>query len=299
MDIISLYNDYSIPVAEEYHRHSRDGWVNTSCPHCTGNPGYHLGFNVDENYYRCWRCGFHSTEDTLIKLLHLTFPQVKDLIKKYGGTTFIKRVKEKPRKINLKSYHHPSNTIPLTDRHKTYLKSRGFDADMLEQKWKLLSTGPISILDGIQYKHSILAPIFWDGEEVSFQTRDITGKRTEKYLTCNMARERITHKHILYGKHQTWTDTVICVEGITDVWRIGDMAAATFGIEFKSQQVRQLAKYSRVGVWFDPDPQAIKQAAKMISELRFRGVDAFNIDTPLDPADMSQAEVDYIVKQIK
>lgn len=299
MDILSLYRDHGIQIAEEYHRHSRDGWINTACPHCIGNPGYHLGYNIDENYYRCWRCGFHSEEDILMKLLHLSFPQAKELIKQYGGTSQVKRVKEKKRKINLKSYRHPSNTVPLTDKHKQYLASRGFDPDYLESKWGLMSTGPMSVLDEIQYKHSILAPIIWDDQEVSFQTRDVTGKRTEKYLTCNMAREIITHKHILYGNQHSWQDIVICVEGITDVWRIGDGAAATFGIEFKMQQVRQLAKFKRVAVWFDPDPQAAKQALKMIDELKFRGVDAFVISSNEDPAAMKQSEVDYIVKQIK
>jgi hypothetical protein len=51
MDITRLLQDYNIDFVSENHKHSRPGWVNVRCPFCTGNEGYHLGFNLNEEYY--------------------------------------------------------------------------------------------------------------------------------------------------------------------------------------------------------------------------------------------------------
>ena len=69
MDIIRLYRDYGIDHKAEGHKHTRPGWVNTECPFCTGNPGMHLGWNLKEEYFFCWRCGWHAPITTLSELL--------------------------------------------------------------------------------------------------------------------------------------------------------------------------------------------------------------------------------------
>jgi len=183
--------------------------------------------------------------------------------------------------------------------HRKYLIRRKFDPDKLEREWGLLGTGPVSRLDRINYSRRILIPIHWDGKLVSFQTRDITGRSELKYLACSLEREKIPHKTILYGKQEAWNDTGICVEGVTDVWRLGPAAFAVFGIEYKPQQVRLIAKtFHRVAVVFDDDPQAVVQADKLVAELRFRGVDAWRVDIVGDPGDMDQDDADYLVREI-
>ena len=90
-------------------------------------------------------------------------------------------------------------------------------------------------------------------------------------------------------------ESVICTEGVFDVWRLGKDSVATFGIEFTRQQVRELAKFRQVLVLFDKGTQAQKQAEKLVSELKFRGVDTENISREIsasDPADMTQKEAD-------
>jgi len=296
MDIIQLYQDHSIPHATEGQKHCRPGWVNTACPYCSGNPGLHLGYNMDENYHYCWRCGWHSVSKTIAKLLNINEKAAKRLIKQYGGHTQTPKPKIK---IRRKSHQLPSGITNLTSSHKQYLLRRGFDADRLEQEWNLMSTGPISQLDGISYKHRIIAPIFWNGERVSFQGRDATGKHSKKYMACPKDRELIHHKEILYGKQSEWRTTGICVEGITDVWRLGTAAFATFGIKYTPKQLRLVAKrFERVAVVFDDDPQATEQAYNLVSELKFRGVDAFRISIEGDPGNMKQEEANYLLKQI-
>jgi len=296
MNILQLYQDYSIDHATEGHHHCSPGWVHTACPFCTGNPGLHLGYNLNDDYFVCWRCSWHPVSKTIAKLLNINEKAAKALIKQYGGHTQTNKPKITIRK---KAHTLPSGITALTSSHKQYLRGRGFDADRLEREWGLLSTGPISKLDGIDYRFRIIVPIRWDGIQVSFQGRDATDKHLKKYMACPKDRELIPHKEILYGKQSDWGSTGICVEGVTDVWRLGTAAFATFGIKYTPKQLRIIAKsFERVAIVFDDDPQAIEQAYKLVADLEFRGVEAFRIPIVGDPGGMEQEEADYLLKQI-
>lgn len=300
MRILELFDDFHVPYVTEGHKHCRPGWVNVECPFCTGNPGYHLGFNLDSNYFHCWRCGGKNAEKVLSSLLNMKEYQVKEVITKYGGISKQRPTKEPVVKIKLKKLKYPVPTTPLQRQHELYLIKRKFDPEYLQQEWGLLGTGPISMLDSINYGHRVLAPVTWNNEVVTFQCRDITNRHPLKYMACPKERETIHHKHILYGKQSEWKSTGICVEGITDVWRLGVLSFAVFGIEFKMEQVREIAHhFRRVAVMFDGgEEQARTQAMKMVGKLKQFNVEAFRVDITGDPADMIQSEADYLVKQI-
>jgi hypothetical protein len=303
MDIVQLYEDYNIDYATEGHKHCRPGWVNTECPFCTGNPGLHLGYNLASNGFTCWRCGWHPIKETIAVLLHVTQQEAGKLIQQYGGKSVVKH--EAIVRIGMKPHILPTNTTSLLTPHKRYLEKRDFDPDKLQKIWGLKGTGPISKLDNIDYKHRIIIPYMWNGQRVSFDSRDITDKAQNKYMACSEEREIISHKDILYGRQDAWTDVGIGVEGPTDVWRLGTHAVATSGIKFKSTQVRMIARaFKRFSVLFDgpsntsQEAEALKKADELVAELRFRGVDAVRIDIEGDPGCMKQSEADYLVKQL-
>ena len=298
MNIQKLYNDYGIQTATEGDRHHRDGWVNVQCPFCSGNPGFHLGWDEQETHFYCWRCGFHKTADTVSKLLKISTQEAKQLIRQYRIGSH-RTAKETKVKIQRKTFQLPSNSLALTRRHLNYLTARGFNAAQLEEEWLLNGTGPVSHLDDIDFKHRIIIPIYWNNKVVTFQSRDITDKHVLKYITCPRDRELVHHKDILYGNQNAWKDVGICVEGVTDVWRLGSQAFSTFGIEYTKRQVRVIAEYfKKVIVVFDPEPQAQKQAAKLVGELKFRGVQAERMEVNVDPGSMLQSEAEELVKQI-
>jgi len=297
MDIQKLYRDFNIPFATEGHKHCRPGWVNTECPFCTGNPGLHLGYNEDEDRFVCWRCGGHFPIPTISALLNVGKQQAKHIILQYDVLT--RQVKKTVKKTHTNRFIQPTNLQPLQRQHKLYLEKRGFDAEYLEHLWKLKAIGPLSKLGNTIYKHRIYIPFIWEGEEVSFDSRDITGKQANKYQACPYEHEQIPHKRILYGLQKHWKDTGICVEGPTDVWRMGVRSFATSGIKFTNYQVRIIAKtFKRVAVLFDDDPQAIRQAEKLVNELRFRNVDAFRVPIVGDPGSLTQQEADYLVRNL-
>ena len=203
-----------------------------------------------------------------------------------------------PSRVEKHALKLPPASEPLTERHKRYLTRRGFDAELLEKKYGLLGTGPSSTLDGIDYKHRIVIPIMWEGELVSFQTRDITNKSKLKYVACPGFRERVDHKTILYGDGKWDRDKpVIVVEGVTDAWKLPWQTVAVFGIQFKLEQCRVLANLFReVIVVFDEDPQAIVQSKKLTAKLDMMGVRVRSEFIKGDPGDMEHDEALYFVR---
>lgn len=304
MDIIELYQDFSIPHQTEGHKHCRPGYVNTECPFCSGNPGLHLSYHLANNYFVCWRCGWHSIESTISKLLHISLSETKSICKQYGEYGL--RSPEPKAKIRIKAHKLPSNTIPLQENHRKYLESRNFDPDKLEKEWHLLGTGPFSKLDNLDYKHRIIIPFIWDNQQVSFDSRDITGKALVKYMACPAERELIPHKDIVYGNAAKWSSFIVCVEGPTDVWRMGFNSIATSGIKFTGKQIRFMSKtFTRVYILFDgksktSDELQAKQQAKLLkAELEFRGTQVEIITIEGDPGDLPQSEANYLLKQLK
>lgn len=303
MSISNLYLDYHIEVAPEGHKHQREGWMNTACPFCSGDPGYHLGFNLNQSYFFCWRCGHHHITAGISTLLSVTKPEARELARQYrlrnGGGTQIPSA-DKHIKIQEKPFKLPSGITDLNKAHRRYLERRNFDSDILAKKWGVKGTSPTSSLDKIAYKFRILTPIYWEGKLVSFQTRDYTDKQEKKYLACPIKREIIHHKHLIYGDQKNWGETGICVEGTFDVWRLGSNAFSTLGIGYTAEQVNVISKiFKKVIIIFDPEKQAQKQATKLKEELLFMNVKATVYkDLETDPADMSQDDANHLLKEL-
>jgi hypothetical protein len=300
MDILRLYQDYGIPIAPEEDKHHRYGWVNTECPFCSNlpgsNPGYHLGWNEDEEYFYCWRCGWKPPIKTIATLLNIKYDDANQLLIQYGVNRSIrayKKVKDK------QPFTLPIGTKEMLSSHRKYLNGRGFNSYKIEKLWGIKATGPIGKLGNNDYRFRIVIPFYWNGEIVSFDSRDITDKQPERYKACPKEREIIEHKKIVYGNQEYWESTGIGVEGPTDVWRLGPRSVATSGIAYRPEQVRLIAQsFKRFAVIFDDESQAQKQARKLVAELKFRGVDAWNVKIKGDPGSLKQHEADELVKTI-
>jgi hypothetical protein len=301
MSVVELYHDYNIEIAPEGSRHYHEGWINTECPFCGGSFGYHLGFKLDDGYYHCYRCGGHSTWDTLPKLLGVDKKSVGRLIKEYKllSETDAPVKKIQKQKINLHPFKYPTHTARLGKAHKRYLRKRNFDPDYLEKVFDLKGTGPNSRLDEINYNFRIISPIYWNDRIVSFHSRDYTEKQEKRHLACPMRREEVHHKHIIYSGKKLAGEVGLLVEGVADVWRLGRNAIATFGIEYTPEQVKVIAKsFKKIFIIFDPERQAQRQAKKMESDLCLRGIDVDNILLDSDPGDLRQDDADYLVRDL-
>lgn len=300
MDILQFYDDFHVDYMTEGHRHCRPGWVNTPCPFCIGNPGYHLGFSLNRNNFTCYRCGSHSTIEVVSTLANVSKKEAFALIKKYNG--LLDRTSLPQEEIQKKEFKLPTQLTTLQTPHKNYLRKRGFDPDFIASAFEVQSIGPIGFLDKMSLKWRLFIPIFWEGRMVSFQTRDITDNHPFKYITCPKNSEIIHHKHILYGNEKHWQKTRkgICVEGVTDVWKLRDYAFAVFGIKYKRQQVKEIMKnFDEVCIVFDDEPQAQEQAQKLMAALSIRGMKKVWVEKIVgDPASLTDEQADALVNKI-
>jgi len=289
-------DDYSIQIAKSG-KHHRPGWINFQCPFCAGHAGFHGGVNIQKSYYNCHRCGFHSMQKLIVKLIGVNYHEAKNIIKKYSTST--NNLQTTQHKAKLPSQIKLPGTKLLTKKAKQYLINRKFNPDKLASTWGLLSTSHTGF-----YKNRILAPIYQNHKLVSYQCRDITGKGSQKYLACHQDEEIKQHQHCIYGLDHA-SDNCIIVEGITDVWRLGIGAVATFGISFTKQQAQLIAmNFKRAFIMFDSDPQAQEQADQLgflINAAFTNYVEIVNLPfliDDIDPGDLSQDIADEIMKEI-
>ena len=136
---------------------------------------------------------------------------------------------------------------------------------------------------------------------VSYQGRDITNKSDMKYKACRQELELKDHKNCLYGLDQVPGGSVVGVEGITDVWRLGFGAVATFGIKYTIAQVALFLRFQNIIFLFDPEEQAQEQARKLSSELIGGGrhVELIQyLESNVDPGDMSDDDSKYLMKDL-
>lgn len=303
-DILSIYRQYGVHYVTEGDRHSRLGWVNTACPFCFGKAGFHLGVHLTKIWFHCWRCGGHRAVECLMALCHIDQAQATQLwrsIAPFGNS--LKKDEGIQRKIAIHGYKRPPGLSPLKSQHARYLEGRGFDPDEIADMWDVQATGPVSYLDTIDYRHRLFIPISWDDREVSFQTRDFTGKSDLKYKACPMDREAIHHKHILYGHPRCFQRRMgICVEGVTDVWRLRDYAFAVFGVQYKHEQVVEIARrFDQVAVVFDGgEKTAARLARRLSSSLVGLGLESTVVQIPNgDPGDLTPDDASSLIQDVR
>lgn len=311
MDIERFYQDYSIRRGYEGEKHFRKGWVNAPCPFCVGNPGNHLGFNLAKNYFKCWRCGHKSHEKVIIKLLGIDYRAAKKIVRSYQGKSYTKPAEIKVTKLKFK---FPADMAPIIKNPAAmaYMrKERGFtkqDIHWLFKRYQLQATGDIGFFEyqekEMDLSYRIIAPILYDGEVVSWQSRDITDTAFLPYITCPAVVETKEHKTVLYNAPDpSKFKIIILCEGIMDVWKValaGFPATCCFGVEYTYEQLKLLLRYDKVLIFFDPDPAGKVHAKTLIKQMIFAGKDAEIIKHSYnkDPGDMNKLRIRKILKPL-
>jgi len=297
IDIIKLYQDFNIHFRTEGKGVAR-GWVGISCPFCSGNPGYHLGYCIDQSNkysgaYTCWRCGGKNTKKVIAKITNSTESEAWKIMQRYSSDSVTKTKEIRKTKKAVKCLL-PVGLVPIKGKLYIYLKKRKFEVKELISTWDIRGTGPVG-----PYKHRIIAPIYFKKQLVSFQGRDITGKSDMKYKACPKDLEVRDHKNCLYGYDLARKSSVVVCEGITDVWRLGPGSVATFGIKFTDEQVRLLSKFKKVFILFDTDSEAVTQAELLGKLLSAVGVDVeiIYLDNG-DPGELLNEEAKQLMKDL-
>ncbi len=290
-DILQLLEDNGIILTTGGHN-AAQGWVQMKCPYCQ-DVSDHLGYNISGGYFSCWICQGHSIKDTITKLLDISRNEVQSLLNQYSERPTVKK------QSTIQPENHfitdlPPEAIQMTDKHKNYLIKRGFNPYILEKQYKLLGTNHLG-----DYKFRIIAPIYYQDILVSYQGRDITDRSDLKYKTCPGNKEARPHKHCLYGLDDVIGDTIIIVEGIIDVWRMGIGVVAIFGLNISIPQLKLLSEFKRRYIMLDSGINEFKRSKELAAKLgAFNGENIIVELEKGDPASLSQEDADDIIEEL-
>ena len=304
MDIVQVYQDYLITRAFESDKHYREGWINTKCPFCTGNPGNHLGYSLEGDYFKCWRCGFHPTEKTLQKLLGISYHEAKILIRKYQGFSRVnhsKKIKVKKNKFMMPPYLIKITESPYAMRYMKEIRKNGFttsEIKKLQKQFKLRCTEEFSPFDNLDLSYRMIAPLIWDNQVVSWQSRDLTNQSSLRYITCPKKREIIEHKTILYNPPET--KKIVVVEGIFDVYKVflaGFPVTSCFGVEYTRAQLLLLLQYDEIIIFMDPDKAGVHHRKKLMNQILFAGKQCDFVENTYlkDPGDLAIKQIQKLL----
>ena len=272
-----------------------EGWLNTNCPLCH-DVKYKGGFNTDGGYFHCWRCGGHDLAFIISKILRINFFQAKIEAEKYSTQEIARK------KLNRKKEGgQPLKSIPgypTAKQHHHYLESRNFEPEKIIKYYDIRGTGAACLWHNIDYSNRIIIPIYHRKKIVSFQGRSIVKNEKVRYKSCPPDLSPINYKSTLYGTPHR--DQAIVVEGITDVWRIGEGAMATYGTTITPAQIKALAKLQKVFFLFDQEQEAqhkATQAAQILASLNVKA-EVIRYHESIDPGEFSHAQVGEIRREL-
>jgi len=275
------------------------GWVNITCPFC-GDHSNHCGINLNSNMFHCWAC---QEKGNVIHLIH-TIREISYRKTEQIAAGFLRDVSEIWREnenvLRTESDRQSRTSIvypkPLLDSipdpHRQYLLSRSFDPDLLTKKYHLKFTYNTG-----DYRFRIVAPIFSRGRAVSWIATDVIRDGGIPYIKCPLEMSILSANDCLYNIDSVGK-TAILVEGITDVWRLGNGAVASMTKSINAQQILQLLDHGveKVFVMYDSDANDRSKIAAGRLASSFE-VSRLELDSG-DPADLSINEVNDLRAEI-
>ena len=277
------------------------GWIGVQCIYCSDDHN-HLGINLTFKGFSCWKC---EAKGSLI-----TFIQDLENIN-YGAA--LRRIDDfqslEPTEVETRERleDNRQDILPLhcddqfTAGQRRYLQGRRFDPEMLRVHWGLRA-GPIYG----PWKYRIIIPV-----QVGGRTMTWIGMSTindgVRYKAAPVEQSFIPTSELLYGVDKVQKGgilvkpSVLVVEGVTDVWRIGPGAIATLGMGITEDKLYQLLRLDAgtYYIMFDGEDEAALNATKLANALSKRGkqVEVMELDEG-DPDDLTDEEANKVRSMI-
>ena len=258
-DIIEYLDEHSIPYHSSGKNISR-GWVGVQCPWC-GDESNHLGINMDSKTINCWRCGEKGSIIQYIQEIdQCPKQQAWRIIEKFQDYSLDHVEKEQDEERPEYCQQPKGISKNFTGEFRNWIISRRFNPDILIKKYNLLMGKEVGF-----FKYRLVVPVYLNRKVVTYVGRDVTGKQKVSYKNWPRQKSYLDVKETLYNIDSV-KKTALVVEGITDVWRIGEGAVATFGTKYTKAQINLLSKKCKeVFIMFDAD--ATTQAFKFANDL--------------------------------
>jgi DNA primase len=273
-----------------------EGWIGTRCLWCDDKTN-HLGINLLSKTINCFRC---PAKGTIIKyIMKMENCNVQRAFSIVTENTH-RNIAEIDRSLNVQALPRSNASLKLSQyakkelppMHRNWLIDRNFDPDFIFKKYDLWSCGHLG-----EYKFRLIVPVSLNRQIVTFVARDVSNKASPPYKNYPEKDSILTTKETLYN-FDSVKGTAIVVEGVTDVWRIGDGAVATLGDKWTKQQAAMLRDLSRVFILFDAEEDAQKNAEALAIDLApFTEVHTLELESG-DPAELSKEDAKELRKQI-
>ncbi|KKM66046.1 hypothetical protein LCGC14_1485160 [marine sediment metagenome] len=243
-----------IPFSTEGPNISRKGdWIGINCPFCTSpDPSDHLGINLNSKAIKCLRCDTKGTIIRLMmKLLRLPYDDVIEIIEEQAPRQLTPRTEKE--RTSIPETILPLNTVDeLLPAHRQYLINKNYNPDLIRDKYKIQSIGPVS---NPFMENRILIPYIINNRIVTYTTRDISDQSPLRYMACSDESCTIPIDHLLYNI-ETVKEVAVIVEGTSDVWRMGDGFVAMGSLIWSSARLLALRHCKRVILMPDSESHA-------------------------------------------
>lgn len=288
-DIIKYLDDRNI----NYYTHGKNiskGWVGAACPFC-GDSSTHLGIHLQSKAVTCFRCGKHSLFKYIQELEGIPKGKVFQILEQFQDREY-SYLDNKKRETTEGEVQLPKGSSKnFAGIFQNYILSRNFIPEEVIKQFDLYCCHLIG-----DFKFRIIAPIYQDFELLSYTGRDVSGKSNLRYMNAPLEESKKPVKECVYNL-DTVKDKAIIVEGVTDVWRLGNECVATFGTQYTKAQVALLSRLKKAFILYDSD--ASVQAEKLGNDLSST-VDSVEVLTLShgDPADMSDTEALLLKKKL-
>ncbi|MFA5048699.1 MAG: hypothetical protein WC516_06765 [Patescibacteria group bacterium] len=302
IDLIGLLDEFGVEWIDEG-ANTQAGWINVNCPVCEDDD-FHMGWNLDGDYFHCWRCGGHRNEYVLQRLLHVSYSEVQKKLNEFSDRSFLLHDLNKKKVGNVKKIELPGSER-LGELCREYLEKRRFDPDYIQDKY-LIRDGGISG----DYCFRLIIPIIYKGQVVTFTSRDVTDEQEIRYKQQPLEEAVMNPKHVLYNldnidDNEGW---VCVVEGPVDVWRMGSNFICPFGTAYTDKQIlvivqllsKRISRSFCIFIMFDSEKQAqiiARQIGSELNVLGFTNVYQINLESKKDPAQLSDKKAQKIRKQ--
>jgi len=280
--------DYGIEEAPSNHHHRTDSFkFQVHCP--LGDHNFHLGLGPVSN--SCFiHGGSHNLSELITSFTNCSSSDVSKIIKKYSEKDWDFDFKELHKRSDVKQIFYPY--FDLTDRAKQYLIDRGFSPSHLIYKYNISYQPNFGKFAG-----RIIIPFYEDGRLVSYCGRRIDSGNP-KYRNLEDGDSVIPIKNCLYGLDFCEKDYVVVVEGVTDVWKMGDNFVALSGNSLSEEQKIKLVKrFKTIIVMLDAG--FVDEGLKIVKKISpYRRCINFMISGG-DPGDFSDKEISETRELIK
>ena len=298
MDITDIFDEYDVEYWTSGKNVSR-GWINIQCVYCADDSN-HLGIRLRDFRVHCWKCGGHNIIQLLMNVAGCTFSKAKEIRLSLGADVPAPPLNDKPSSEYVTRVRLPlGSTNHFPNPHIKYLRKRGFYKPRKTiRKYKLqamYTTG--------KWKFRIIIPIYFEGQLVSYTSRDITDRQDPPYLHAPLTKSRMNPKEVIYNYDTLVSGgDAILVEGPIDVWKLGDGAISFLGVENTLQQIVLLKdiKIRNLFILYDndrPGKRAASRTARDCAPL-VKSVEIVNLLEQHDPGELTLEEGESVKRML-